>query len=59
MIFKDIERLIYPQKVIDRVVFDLDGHLRDETSKRPPTVGLVTGKSSMKLGHARKGSGSR
>ena len=31
MIFKDIERQINPQRVINRVVFDLDSLLKQET----------------------------
>ena len=53
MIFRDIERQIHPQRVINKVVFDLDGLLRQE-----PEVGdnclLAVSKEQLKLGHSRK-----
>lgn len=58
MIFRDIERQIHPQRVINRVVFDLDRLLRQE-----PEVGdnslLAVSKEQLKLGHSRKPSSSR
>lgn len=57
MIFRDIERQIHPQRVINRVVFDLDRLLRQE-----PEVGdnslLAVSKEQLKLGHSRKPSSS-
>lgn len=57
MIFRDIERQIHPQRVINKVVFDLDRLLRQE-----PEVGdnclLAVAKEQLKLGHSRKPSNS-
>lgn len=57
MIFKDIERQIHPQRVINKVVFDLDSIL-----KQAPDVAenclLSVAKEQLKLGHARKPSNS-
>ena len=58
MIFRDIERQIHPQRVINKVVFDLDRLLTQE-----PEVGdnclLAVSKEQLKLGHSRKRSNSR
>ena len=49
-LFTDIERLIFPQKVINRVVFDLDSLLREEISKVSGSSSQVTEqKSKVKL----------
>ena len=58
MIFRDIERQIHPQRVINKVIFDLDRLLRQE-----PEVGdnclLAVAKERLKLGHSRKASNPR
>ena len=61
MIFRDIARQIHPQRVINKVVFDLDQLLR-----QPGDPGgahdnglLAVAKEQLKLGHARKHSNSR
>ena len=61
MIFRDIARQIHPQRVINKVVFDLDQLLR-----QPGDPGgahdnglLAVAKEQLKLGHARKYSNTR
>jgi len=58
MIFRDVERQIHPQKVINKVVFDLDRLLKQETDVAENCL-LAVGKEQLKLGHARKPSNSR
>ncbi|KXJ16139.1 cytosolic carboxypeptidase 1 [Exaiptasia diaphana] len=38
MIFRDIERLIQPQKVMDKVVYDLDALLKQDTNESNATL---------------------
>lgn len=61
MIFRDIERQIHPQRVINKVVFDLDQLLRQpgEPDGAPDNCLLAVAKEQLKLGHARKHSNSR
>lgn len=58
MIFRDIDRQIHPQRVINKVVFDLDRLLKQELDVADNTL-LTVAKEQLKLGHARKGSNSR
>ena len=58
MIFRDIERQIHPQKVINKVVFDLDYLLKQEPVVAENCL-LSVAKEQLKLGHARKPSNSR
>lgn len=59
MIFRDIDRQIHPQRVINIVVFDLDRLLKQEADVLPDSCLLAVGKEPLKLGHARKASNSR
>ena len=58
MIFRDIERQIHPQRVINKVVFDLDRLLKQELDVDDNCLSAVA-KEQFKLGHARKPSNSR
>ena len=58
MIFRDIERQIHPQRVINKVVFDLDRLLRQEPEVAENCL-LAVAKEQLKLGHSRKASNSR
>ena len=58
MIFRDIERQIHPQKVINKVVFDLDYLLKQEPVVAENCL-LSVAKEQLKLGHGRKPSNSR
>ena len=61
MIFRDIARQIHPQRVINKVVFDLDQLLRrpGDLGGAPDNGLLAVAKEQLKLGHARKHSNSR
>lgn len=58
MIFRDIERQIHPQRVINKVVFDLDYLLKQEPVVAENCL-LSVAKEELKLGHTRKPSNSR
>ena len=58
MIFRDIERQIHPQRVINKVVFDLDNLLKQEPDVADNCL-LSVAKEQLKLGHACKASNSR
>lgn len=60
MIFRDIARQIHPQRVINKVVFDLDQLLRQpgDPGGAPDNGLLAVAKEQLKLGHARKHSNS-
>lgn len=57
MIFKDIERQIHPQRVINKVVFDLDRLLKQDLDVEDNCL-LAVAKEQFKSGHARKPSNS-
>ena len=58
MIFKDIERQIHPQRVINKVVFDLDSLLKQDLDVEDNCL-LAVAKEQFKSEHARKPSNSR
>lgn len=59
MIFRDIERQIHPQRVINKVVFDLDRIMKQQEPGADDNCLLAAAKEQLKLGHARKPSNSR
>ena len=59
MIFRDIERQIHPQRVINKVVFDLDLIMKQQEPDADDNCLLAVAKEQLKLGHARKPSNSR
>ena len=59
MIFRDIERQIHPQRVINKVVFDLDRLLKLQEPDVAENCLLAVTKEQLKLGHVRKPSNSR
>ena len=59
MIFRDIERQIHPQRVINKVVFDLDLIMKQQEPDADDNCLLAVAKEQLKFGHARKPSNSR
>ena len=59
MIFRDIERQIHPQRVINKVVFDLDLIMKQQDPDADDNCLLAVAKEQLKFGHARKPSNSR
>ena len=59
MIFRDIERQIHPQRVINKVVFDLDLIMKQQEPNADDNCLLAVAKEQLKFGHARKRSNSR
>ena len=58
MIFRDIERLIHPQRVVNRIVYDLDALLK-ETSGESDAKQRTSSKEHLKPAQARKASNCR
>lgn len=58
MIFRDIERQIHPQRVINKVVFDLDLIMKQQEPDADDNCLLAVAKEQLKFGHARKPSNS-
>jgi len=59
MIFRDIERQIHPQRVINKVVFDLDLIMKQQEPDADDNCLLAVAKEQLKFGHAHKPSNSR